>query len=301
MQVHFGLELLKAEWPSSVVCVGTFDGVHLGHRAVIGSAVTNAVQHELPCIVVTFDRHPAHVLAPERCPKAIESIQDNLEQFNSLGVAAAIVIPFTKELSQTPAQEFLDSALVGALKASRIVVGHDFAFGKGREGTPEWLAARIQTEVIPPFELHGTRVSSSAIRSAIEAGSIEEAARLLGRPFAISGIVVTGQKLGRELGYPTANLARSFDQVTPAHGIYVGYAKTPHGVFRTAVSIGVRPAVGGTHRTIEAFLLDYPGYDLYGRSISIALHRRIRDEENFDSLEALKDQIARDVAEAASL
>ncbi len=301
MQVHFGLELLRAEWPSSVVCVGTFDGVHLGHRAVISSAVTKAIQQELPCIVVTFDRHPAHVLAPERCPKAIESIQDNLEQFSALGVAAAIVIPFTKALSLTPAQEFLDIALVGALKANSIVVGHDFAFGKGREGTPEWLGARIQTDVIPPFELHGTRVSSSAIRSAVEAGHIDEATRLLGRPFAISGIVVAGQKLGRELGYPTANLARSFDQVTPAHGIYIGYAKTPHGVFRTAVSIGTRPAVGGTFLTIEAFLLDYPGYDLYGRSISIALHRRIRNEENFDSLEDLRDQIARDVAEAASL
>ena len=196
---------------------------------------------------------------------------------------------------------FLDTALVGALRATRIVVGHDFAFGKGREGTPEWLKERIQTDVVPPFEIHGTRVSSSAIRSAIESGQIEEAGRLLGRPFAISGIVVEGQKLGRQLGYPTANLARSFDQVTPAHGIYIGYAKTPHGVFRTAVSIGVRPAVGGTLQTIEAFLLDYPGYDLYGRSISVSLHRRIRDEQNFSSLEALKDQIARDVAEAASL
>jgi riboflavin kinase/FMN adenylyltransferase len=301
MQVHFGLELLNAEWKHSVVCVGTFDGVHLGHQAVIGRAATVASQLELPCIVVTFDRHPAHVLAPDKCPKAIEALGENLEQFGRLGVGVAIVLPFTKELSQTPAQVFLDQYLIGAMKASRIIVGHDFAFGKGREGTPEWLRSRIETEVVPPFELHGTRVSSSAVRAAVSAGEVEEAARLLGRPFEISGIVVTGQKLGRQLGYPTANIARSFDQVMPADGIYAGYATTPHGTFRAAVSIGVRPAVGGKDRTIEAFLLDYPGHELYGRHVNLSLHRRIREERNFDSLDALKDQIARDVAEVASM
>jgi riboflavin kinase / FMN adenylyltransferase len=301
MQVHFGLELLNAEWANSVVCVGTFDGVHLGHQAVIGRAVNDSAQRELPCIVVTFDRHPAHILSPERCPKAIESLGENLEQFERLGVGVAVVLPFTKELSQTSAQTFFDGALVGALRATRLVVGHDFAFGKGREGTPEWLKARIDTEVVPPYELHGSRVSSSAVRNAIAEGDIEEAERLLGRPFAISGIVVAGQRLGRTLGYPTANLARSFDQVTPAHGIYGGYATTPHGTFRAAVSIGVKPAVGGKDQTIEAFLLDYPGHELYGRNISVSLHRRIREERNFESLEALRQQIARDVAVVASL
>lgn len=301
MQVHFGLELLNAEWPKSIVCVGTFDGVHLGHQAVIGRACADAAKQELPCIVVTFDRHPAHVLAPDKCPKAIESLGENLEQFDRLGVGVAVVLPFTKELSQTSAETFFNELLVGKLRAVKIVVGHDFAFGKGREGTPEWLKSRIETDVVPPFEIHGVRVSSSAVRAAIATGDIEEAARLLGRPFAVSGIVVSGQRLGRELGYPTANLARSFDQVTPADGIYAGYATTPHGIFRAAVSIGVRPAVGGKDRTIEAFLLDYPGHELYGRNISVALHRRIREERNFDSLDALRDQIARDVAVVASL
>jgi riboflavin kinase/FMN adenylyltransferase len=301
MQVHFGLELLNAEWSSSVVCIGTFDGVHLGHQAVIGLAVTEAFQRELPCVVLTFDRHPAHVLAPERCPKAIASLGENLAQFERLGVGVSVILPFTEELSQTGAQTFFDEMLVRCLRAKRLVVGHDFAFGKGREGTPAWLQSRIETEVVPPFELHGSRVSSSAVRTAVSEGDMEEAARLLGRPFAISGIVVSGQRLGRTLGYPTANLARSFDQVTPADGIYAGYATTPHGIFRAAVSIGVRPAVGGTARTIEAFLLDYPGHDLYGRNISVAIHSRIREERNFDSLDALKTQIARDVALVASL
>jgi len=301
MQVHFGLELLNAEWSHSVVCIGTFDGVHLGHQAVIGRAVNDAAQRELPCVVITFDRHPAHVLAPDKCPKAIASLAENLEQFNRMGVSVAVVLPFTKELSQTPAQQFFDEMLIGCLKASRLVVGHDFAFGKGREGTPEWLKQRIETEVVPAFEMHGMRVSSSAVRDAISEGDVEEAARLLGRPFVVSGIVVAGQRLGRTLGYPTANLARSFDQVMPSDGIYGGYATTPHGVFRAAVSIGVRPAVGGKDRTIEAFLLDYPGHTLYGKNITVALQHRIREERNFDSLDALKEQIARDVAQVASL
>jgi riboflavin kinase/FMN adenylyltransferase len=301
MQVHFGLELLNAEWSSSIVCIGTFDGVHLGHRAVIGKAVADAAEQELPCIVVTFDRHPAHVVAPERCPKAIASLGENLEQFASLGVGIAVVLPFTKELSQTTADEFFRDALIGRLKAHSLVIGHDFAFGKGREGTPEWLKDRIETDVVPPFEIGGSRVSSSAIRSAVETGDIEIANRLLGREFAIGGVVVSGQKLGRTIGYPTANLARSFDQVTPANGIYAGHAVTPFGAFRAAVNIGVRPTVGGTNRTIEAYLLDYPGTSLYGHAVYLSLQKRLRDEQKFDSLEVLKDQIARDVAQVASL
>lgn len=301
MQVHFGLDLVEAEWPHSVVCVGTFDGVHLGHQAVIGKALDVAAREELACVVVTFDRHPAHVLAPERCPKAIASLGENLHHFELMGVGISVVLPFTRELSQTSATSFFQSVLKDKLKASRVVVGHDFAFGQGREGTTGWLEERIPTDVVPPYESEGKRVSSSAIRSAIEAGNIQEANGLLGRPFQIGGVVVAGLRLGRQLGYPTANLARSFNQVTPAHGVYAGFAETPHGTFRTAVSIGVRPAVGGTSQTIEAYLIDYPGYDLYGRSLSIKLHRHIRSQQDFESLEALKGQIARDVALIASL
>lgn len=295
MQVHFGVELLAAEWPSAVVCMGTFDGVHLGHQEVIGAAVRQAREWECPCVLVTFDRHPAHVLAPERCPKAIAALQANLAAFERLGVAVAVILPFDFQLSQTEAEEFFQEILIKKIRAAAIIVGHDFAFGHKRRGTPDWLRERIATTVIPPFEIEGRRVSSSEIRNAVQAGKVEEAAHLLGRPFEIPGVVVAGQKLGRQLGYPTANLARSFDQVLPAYGIYSGEMTCHFGTFRAAVSIGIRPAVSGKAMTIEAYLLDYPGDSLYGSSVTLRLLARVREERYFESLDALKAQIALDV------
>jgi riboflavin kinase/FMN adenylyltransferase len=299
MQVHFGVDMLEPEWSGAVLCIGTFDGVHLGHQAVIRRAVEVGASEGLPVVLLTFDRHPAHVLAPERCPKAVASLDENLTQFSRIGVQVALVLAFTRELSQTSADEFFQLVMVDHVRAKKIVVGHDFAFGKDRQGTPEWLAERIDTEVVPPFMLEGSRVSSSAVRSEVAQGRVEHAGVLLGRPFAIAGVVVSGQRLGRELGYPTINLARSFDQVTPADGVYSGFCQTPHGTYRAAVSIGMRPAVAGTHRTIEAYLIDYPGNDLYGKGVSLSLEKRLREERDFDSLEALKEQIAKDVAQAS--
>jgi riboflavin kinase/FMN adenylyltransferase len=295
MQVHFGIELLKAEWFSAVACIGTFDGVHLGHQEVIQTAVTLAREHDAPCVLVTFDRHPAHILAPDKCPKAIAGLQTNLAQFERLGVAAAVILPFDLALSQTSAEDFFNQVLIEKIRAEFIVVGHDFAFGHKRQGAPEWLKERTSTTIVPPFEIGGRRVSSSEIRNDIQSGRVEEAALLLGRPFEIPGIVVPGQRLGRQLGFPTANLARSFDQVIPAYGVYGGTMKTPFGEFKTALSIGTRPAVGGSKMSIEAYLLDYPGDSLYGMSVNLLLAHRIRAEQNFDSLEALKAQIAADV------
>lgn len=295
MQVHFGVELLAAEWTRAVVCMGTFDGVHRGHQQVILEAVRQASERESPCVVVTFDRHPAHILAPERCPKPVSSLQSNLAAFESLGAALAVVLPFDYDLSQTSAEDFFQEILLDRIKAEAIVVGHDFAFGHNRQGTPEWLGARIETTVVPAYELDHRRVSSSEIRRAIEAGKVEDADRLLGRPFEIPGVVVAGEKLGRQLGFPTANLARSFDQVLPAFGIYSGELLCPRGTFKAAISIGTRPAVGGNKMTIEAYLLDYPGDSLYGMAVTLKVMTRVRDERDFDSLEALKAQIARDV------
>ncbi len=300
MQVHFGVELLNAQWPGAVLCVGTFDGVHLGHQEVVRTAVGRAAEMEQPCIVVTFDRHPAAILNPTRVPKAIASLDENLAVFERLGAAMTLVLAFDRTLSETPAETFFREVLIGRLKAASLVVGHDFAFGKGRVGSPVWLQARIETVVVPPFEIAGRRVSSSEIRSAIEAGHVELAAKWLGRPFELPGIVVPGARLGRQLGFPTANLARSFDQVTPADGIYGGKCITPFGEFKAAISIGYRPTVQGKERTIEAYLLDYPGHDIYGAPLLLRFHKRIRDEVSFDSLDALKIQIADDVKVVAA-
>lgn len=300
MQVHFGEELIRAEWTKAVACLGTFDGVHRGHQQVIGTAVNRAKERGLPCVLVTFDRHPAATLAPERCPKAIAPLASNIKAFESLGVSVALILPFTLGLSETSAQSFLDNVLIGEAKAETLVVGHDFAFGKGREGTTDWLQERIETEVIPPFELDGHRVSSSEIRRAIESGQIDHANHLLGKPFCLLGVVVSGERLGRQLGFPTINLARSYDGVLPKDGIYSGLAETNQGSFRAAISIGMRPTVDGSHRTVEAYLLDYPGTEIYGSSVDLEFHRRLRDEEKFDSLDALKEQMAQDVAMVAN-
>ncbi len=299
MLVHFGTDLIDAEWESADVCVGTFDGVHLGHQEVISTAVRKAQAAERPCVLVTFDRHPATVLAPHKKPPAVATLEQNLAVFRSLGVPVCVVLHFDEALASVTAQRFLDEILVGKLRATEAVVGHDFAMGKGREGTTEWLTQHIQTTVVPAFQLGGRRVSSSEVRRAVSEGDVETAALLLGRPFAIQGVVVSGQKLGRQLGFPTINLARSADQVSPADGIYAAFCRTPFGAFKAAVSHGVRPAVHGTKRTLEAYLLDYPGDSLYGRTVELCLHHRLREELNFASLEELRAQIAKDVEQVA--
>lgn len=295
MQVHFGTATLQVEWPSCVACIGTFDGVHRGHQAVISRAVEEAAAREQPCVLITFDRHPAATLAPERCPPGVGSLASNLREFDRLGVGLAVVLEFDDRLSQTAAEDFLETILRRKLHATQIVLGYDFALGKDRQGTPAWLSEQIETTVVPRFTLDGARVSSSAIREAVADGRVEEAANWLGRPFAIEGIVVCGQKLGRELGFPTINISRSFNQVTPAHGVYAGVCASNAGRYAAAISIGVRPAVGGGPRTIEAFLLGYPGHAIYGISVSLETHRRLRDERNFADLEELKRQMAKDI------
>ena len=298
MTVLFGLGALRAEWPSAVVCVGTFDGVHRGHRAVVLEAARQAREAELPLILATFDRHPAAVLAPERCPPSIAPLEENLREFAALGVGVAVVLPFDSETAGMSADAFLEKTLREALRAERLVVGHDFAMGKGREGTAAWLASRIPTLIVPPFEIDGVRVSSSAIRRAVREGDLTLANRLLGRPFVLSGVVVGGQRLGRTLGYPTANLARTIDGVLPADGVYAAWFDAPHGRFPAALAIGTRPAAGGGPRSIEAYLMDYNGASLYGAACRLEVVLRLREERDFPSLDALVEQMGRDVEAA---
>lgn len=297
MQVHFGFDLLRVEWDSAVVCIGTFDGVHLGHRQVIGHAVNLARKIEKPSVLVTFDRHPASVVAPDKKPPAIDSLYQNFERFNELGVAVCVVLQFNETLMNTPASTFFEDCILAKLHASHMVVGHDFAFGRGRQGNAGWLAARIPTDVVPPYELDGHRVSSSAIRQAVRDGKPVLAARWLGRPFETTGVVVVGERLGRTLGFPTLNIARSFDQATPADGVYACVCQTLNGTYAAAVNVGRRPSVDGKSRTIEAYLIDYTGEDLYGTAVRLGFIKRLRDELKFDSLEDLKVQMAKDVME----
>lgn len=295
MLVHFGIDNLVAEWTSSTVCIGTFDGVHLGHRSLLTHAVLHAREHEEPSIVLTFDRHPAAVLKPDSCPPAIGTLEQNVIRLRESGMSGCVIMPFDVELSQWSAERFFEEVIVRALKGRRVVVGHDFAFGHQRRGTHAFLQDRIETHVVEPFLVDGKRVSSSHVRALVSDGRVDEVGGFLGRCFSLVGVVVQGQKLGRTLGYPTLNLARSMETVVPADGVYACRCVTPLGEYGAAVSIGMRPAVDGKHRTIEAYLLDYPGESLYGARVELTFVRRLRGEWDFPSLDALVEQIGRDV------
>lgn len=295
MQVHFGLNSLRPEWSEAVACIGTFDGAHWGHQEVISTSVRQAAERELPSVLITFDRNPLSVLSPDRAPRCIAPLADNLHSFKKLGVGIVLVLPFDESLSKMSAQAFLDKILLLGVRASSLVVGHDFAMGHDRTGTTDWLQERIPTTVVPPLETHGKRISSSLIRSAVEDGNLEEAKMMLGRPFTVSGVVVKGRQLGRTIGFPTANVARSIDQVLPPDGVYASRLKCAFGAFLAATNIGFRPTVSGLGRTIESHILDFPAVNLYGHEVHVQFEHFLRPESKFDSLEALKLQLAFDV------
>jgi riboflavin kinase / FMN adenylyltransferase len=265
------------------VAVGTFDGVHRGHRRVIEAAKAAG----LPTTVVTFDPHPRTALGNR--VELLTTLERRLELLADLGVDDTLVVPFTSDLALKTPEEFAESVL-RPIGTTVIAAGENFRFGRGRSGDLDTLA-ELGFDVRPVPIAEG--ISSSRIRQLLAAGEIEAAAQLLGRPPEIEGTVVAGDARGGTLGYPTANLAVPADLLVPAYGIYAGQA----GENRAAVSIGVNPHYGGEERRVEAFLLDFEG-DLYGRRLVIELWQRLRDERAFASEQELIDQIASDVEAA---
>lgn len=264
------------------VAIGTFDGVHRGHRRVIEAAKAA----DLPTTVVTFDPHPRVVLGNQ--VELLTTLERRLELLGDLGVET-LVVPFTPELALATPEEFADSIL-RPLGTQVVVAGANFRFGRGRSGDLDTLA-NLGFDVRPVPLVEG--ISSSRIRQLLRAGEIEAAARLLGRPPEVEGTVVSGDARGGTLGYPTANLAVPAELVVPAYGIYAGRA----GDHRAAISIGVNPHYGGEERRVEAFLLDFEG-DLYGQRLVLKFWQRLRDERAFASEQELIDQIGRDVEAA---
>jgi riboflavin kinase / FMN adenylyltransferase len=268
------------------VAIGTFDGVHLGHREVIRGADT----------VLTFDPHPLSVIRPEATPKLISTFPVRRDLIAGLGVEELVVIPFDKSFSEQSAEDFVQHVLLDGLGAAEVSVGENFRFGKGARGTPEFLSEHdeFETRVVPLVEAAGETVSSSHIRGLVAAGEVDQATEFLGRPFLFEGEVVQGDKRGRELGMPTANLVPDDAYVTPGHGVYAGSANG----HPAAVNVGVRPTFEtGRGLLVEAHLLDFDG-DLYGQTLRIAFLDRLRGEKRFDSVDELVAQMKRDVEDA---
>ena len=276
------------------VAVGTFDGVHLGHREVIAGADT----------VLTFEPHPIAVVSPDAAPRLLTDIRRKSRLLAALGVEELVVIPFDREFAARSAQQFVDDVLVGVLGATHVSVGENFRFGHKALGDADLLTAddRFETRVVELLEVDGEVVSSSHIRGLILGGAVDYGRQLLGDPFTISGAVVHGDERGRELGYPTANLVPDPAYVTPGHGVYAARAVTHDGAtYATAVSIGVRPTfVTGRGELIEAFLLDFEG-DLYDTDLELGFLKRLRGEKRFESVDALIDQMALDVEAARAI
>jgi riboflavin kinase / FMN adenylyltransferase len=271
------------------VAIGTFDGVHRGHREVIRGADT----------VLTFDPHPLSVIHPEATPKLISTFPVKRDLIDGLGVEELVVIPFDKGFSSQTAEEFVQDVLIDRLGAEQVAVGENFRFGKRAKGTPEFLAehADFETRVVPLVEAAGETISSSHIRGLVAAGEVATAAEFLGGPFLFEGEVVQGDKRGRELGMPTANLVPDDAYVVPSHGVYAAWA---HG-YPAAVNVGVRPTFQtGRGLLVEAHLIGFDD-DIYGETLRIAFLERLRGEKRFESVDELVAQMNRDVEEARQI
>jgi riboflavin kinase / FMN adenylyltransferase len=291
--------------PGTAVTIGAYDGVHLGHRALLADLSRRASAAGLTTVVVTFDRHPAYVVRPESAPKELTSLEQKLELLADAGIERTEVVPFDEARADESAEDFVQEVLVDQLGARLVVVGEDFHFGHGRKGNVE-LLRRLGVE--HGFEVVGVgltgdgaeAVSSTRIRASIAAGEVEEAARLLGRHHEVRGPVVRGDgRGGPELGFPTANLAVPDDIALPADGVYAGHYRRPDGaVHRAAINVGRRPTFyqpGTAPVLVEAYLLGFDG-ELYGEPARVSFAHRLRDEQRFDSVEELVAQMRADVA-----
>lgn len=281
--------LKDAESRPRHVAIGTFDGVHVGHRKVIGDADT----------VLTFEPHPLSVLHPEAAPKLIMPVEIQRDVIEGLGVSELVVIPFDEGFSKITAEEFCERILISKLGAERVSVGENFRFGAKARGDADMLASReeFETRIVPLVEVDGETVSSTRIRALVAAGDVEGAMRCLGAPFLLEGEVVPGDRRGQELGFPTANVVPSDELVSPGHGVYAAFANG----LPAAVSVGVRPTFEtGRGLLVEAYLIDFDG-DLYGKTLRVAFIARLRGERRFSGPEELVEQMRRDVAEAEKL
>ena len=301
MRILRGLASFPPELSPSVVALGVFDGIHLAHAKVITMAVERARALGVSAVVCTFDPHPATVLSPDRAPVPIATLDENLDHMARLGADAALVIPFTLSFSHLEPEAFVSEVIAGTLGAREVVVGFNHTFGRGARGSPvllETLGPRhgFVTHVLPPLEVDGKTVSSSAIRDALRAGDVVLAARLLGHPYRLSGTVARGAGRGRTLGFPTANL-RPDRPLILAAGVYAARAAWDDTAADAVVNVGYRPTFGEAQYWVETYVFDFSG-DLYDRQLHVDFLHRIRAEKKFADVDALKQQVAADMEAA---
>ena len=306
MDVVHGREALPLDDVASVATVGFFDGVHLGHQAVLARAVEAARERGIRSVAITFDRHPREVLTPGSEPRLLTTVERKASLVEAAGIDALVVLPFDRDFSLIPAEAFVEDTLVGGAHARHAVMGANFTFGFKARGTMETLPRLgapfgLTAEAVPLVEVDGRTVSSTSIREALAAGDLEWPSVALGRRFVLDGEVVTGHGRGKGLGYPTANLRTWPRLLLPGQGIYVGVAEHLGRRYRTALDVGTNPTFGVEPLHVEAFLLDYEGADLPGEPLSIEFWARLRDEERYEDIEALVEAIEDDVAQARDL
>jgi riboflavin kinase/FMN adenylyltransferase len=281
---------------AATITIGSFDGVHLGHIDVIRRTVAAAKADGAQPALVTFEPHPRCVLDPANCPQSITTLQEKLALVEALGIEHAIVLRFDRELASRSPQEFTD-LLASAAEVKRWIVGFDFAFGRARSGNAEWLRAHGHAvDVVPPFKLGDRELHSSDVRRLVTIGEIEEANQLLGREYSMAGPVESGDRVGRTLGFPTANIGIEPNKLVPALGAYAGRARAPEGDFVAALSVGYRPTFGGTQLRVEAFLLDFEG-DVYQQRLELRFLRYLHGDIRFPTTDELVNQLRRDVAD----
>ena len=296
---------LPGSWKGAVIALGNFDGFHRGHQAVVARARAQAQHKGRPLIVATFDPHPVRFFHPETPPFQLTTLDQRQRLFAAAGADAMLVFDFDEDLAAATPEAFVADRIAARTGAAALVTGQDFTFGHGRTGNVVTLAAlggrhHIDTEAVGAVADGGGVVSSSRIRDALAAGDCETAARLLTRPFAIEGVVQHGDKLGRQMGFPTANLMLN-GYIRPAYGIYAVRGRLADGrCLDGAANLGLRPSFDPPKELLEPYFFDFSG-DLYGQTIAVELHAYLRAELRFDGLDALKAQIARDCEDARAL
>jgi riboflavin kinase / FMN adenylyltransferase len=284
-----------------VLTIGNYDGVHVGHRTIIAIVKGKAREIGGTSMLMTFHPHPLHVIRPDKELPSITPVEEKKRLIEEAGIDALLIVPFTQEFSQITPEEYVRDILVRKLGIRGLVVGYDFRFGKGGRGDIEGMSKYAETygfflEVVNAVTIGGEKVGSNRIRKLLQSGEVDKANVLLGRPYMISGAVVHGEGRGRAFGFPTINMKTDFDLVPP-NGVYVSEVMIGGERLQSVTNIGYNPTFGGRERSIETFILDY-GRDLYGESVRLFFHIRLREEARFDNVEELRKQIERDVYSA---